>query len=185
MAKPTMAPDKKVTGEGPIGLELRVNGRKAVRAVLPAEGVLVFHVALERGIAAEPAQKTVSIEGGDVYGTDTTGSRFMRWAKLHISVGDKVEVRFVTGGKSSPRPRVLSVDSVATRAGLNERLRVLQRQVGEMRRTLALSEGQRSRPGMSDWKRMVAETRRSLAAARTPRGSSQKSRRGQRRRGSS
>jgi hypothetical protein len=156
----------KMKPEGPVGFELRVNGRRSVRAVLPGEGVLVFHVALERAIETESAQKTVSIEGGDLYGTDTTGSRFMRWAKLQIAVGDRVEVRFVTGGKSSPKPRVFNIDHVATRSGLAEQLRVLQRQVGEVRRKLGQSEAERQRQGSREWKEALAKARRKVAAHR-------------------
>jgi hypothetical protein len=148
--------------EGPVGFELRINGRKAVRAVLPAEGVLVFQVALLRGIIGEPADKTVSIEGGDPYGTDTTGARFMRWAKLPIAVGDKVVVRFVTGGKSSPRPRVFNIDGVETGLGLAERLRGLKREVAEVNRKLALSDAARQEQGSREMKRLRQGFRRKL-----------------------
>jgi hypothetical protein len=155
----------KMKPEGPVGFELRVNGRKRVRAVLPGEGVLVFNVALERALESESALKTVSIEGCDAYGLDTTGSRFMRWAKLHIAVGDRVEVRFVTGGKSSPRPRVLSVDNVSTRIGLAEQLRSLERQAAEVRRKMALSGAERRRRGALEWEKEVETQRRKIAAA--------------------
>jgi hypothetical protein len=156
--------------EGPVGFEVRVNRRKAVRAVLPGEGVLVFHVALERAIGTESSEKRVTIYGVDLYGTDTTGSRFMRWANLKVAVGDKIAVRFVIGGRSSPRPRVLIIDNVETRLGLTERLRGLKKEIGEVRRKLALSEPERRRQGLREWKRTLASQRRKLAAVkRAPR----------------
>lgn len=155
--------------EGPVGFEVRVNGGKVVRAILPDEGVLVFHLAVQRAIGKEPSDKRVSVHGGGLYGTDTTGCRFMRWANLKVAVGDKIALRFVNGGTSSPSPRVLSIDNVSTRLGLKERLRGLKREVGEVQRKLALSEADRRKHGQREWKRIVAKTRRNLARHRTTR----------------
>jgi hypothetical protein len=154
----------KVKSEGPVGFEIRVNGRKSVRAVLPSEGVLVFHIAVERVFETEPSDKTVTIYGGDLNGLDTTGSRFMRWANVKVAIGDKIAVRFVSGGTSSPKPRVVSVDNVMTRFGLTERLRGLKREMAEVRRKLTLSEPERLRQGLRDWKKTLATQRRKIVA---------------------
>ena len=158
------ATTSKDESEGPVGFEIRVNGRKSARAMLPGEGVLVFQFGVERAIGTEPSDKTLTIYGGDLNGTDTTGSRFMRWTYVKVAVGDRIAVRFVRGGTSSPKPRVLSVDNVMTRFGLAERLRGLKKEIGEVRRKLALRETDRRKQGLRDWKRIQAKTRRKLAA---------------------
>jgi hypothetical protein len=78
-------------------------------------------------------------------------------------LGDRIVVRFVNGGTSSPRPRVLSIDTIATRMGLREQLRSLKKQVREVQRKLALDEAQRLKQGQREWKRIVAKTRQTLA----------------------
>ncbi|MGO9828530.1 MAG: hypothetical protein ACLPJH_00190 [Myxococcaceae bacterium] len=146
-----------------MGFEIRVNGRKSVRAVLPGEGVLVFNVVVERAIGTEPSDNTVTIYSGDLYELDTTGSRFMRWANIKAAIGDRIAVRFVSGGTSSPKPRVRSVDNVVTRFGLTERLRILKKELSEIQRKLTLSEPELRRQGLRKWRRMQAKTRRNLA----------------------
>ncbi len=153
----------KVKSESPMGFEIRVNGRKSVRAVLPGEGVLVFNVVVERAIGTEPSDNAVTIYGGDLYELDTTGSRFMRWANIKAAIGDRIAVRFVSGGTSSPQPRVRSVDNVMTRFGLTERLRILKKELAEIQRKLTLSEPERRRQGLREWKKALATQRRKIA----------------------
>jgi hypothetical protein len=150
--------------KGPIGFEVRVNGRKTVRAVLPDEGVLAFNVALERAGGKGPSDKRMTIYGGDLNGTDTTGSRFMRWANVKVGIGDRIAVQFVSGGASSPKPRVLSVDNVMTRFGLTERLRGLKKELAEVQRKLTLSAPERRKQGSRQWKKTLATQRRKIAA---------------------
>jgi hypothetical protein len=126
--------------------------------------VLVFQVAVEGDIGTEPADTTVTIHGGDLYGLDTTGSRFMRWANVKVAIGDRIAVRFVSGGTSSPKPRVLSVDNLATRVGLTERLRGLKKELADVQRKLTLSEPERRRQGLREWKKTLATQRRKIAA---------------------